>query len=414
MLQSKLFGKTFKEAPKDEVSTNAIFLARAGYIDKLTAGVYTYLPLGLRVLNKIKQIVREEMNAIDGQEILMPALQPKEIWQTTGRWTDPGKEVMFQFKGRSDKEFGLGWTAEEVITPLVKKFVNSYKDLPIYLYQIQDKFRNEPRAKSGLMRGIEFSMKDLYSFHKNEKDLADYYQKALLAYQKIFSRCGLDSLVTEASGGSFSKYSHEFQVLTQYGEDTIFYCDKCHYAQNKEVAEYKAGDQCPKCKAGKIQEGKAIEVGNIFPLKAKYSEPFKLEYVDEDGKKKPVMMGCYGIGPSRVMGAIVEVYHDQNGIIWPQNVAPFAVHLLQIGDEIEVAKTAQEVYDKLLSLGIEILFDNRQGVTAGQKFADADLIGIPYRLVVSPKTKAKIEFKKRDQKDSELLSVNELIKKLKA
>ncbi|MFA6409966.1 MAG: aminoacyl--tRNA ligase-related protein [Candidatus Buchananbacteria bacterium] len=414
MLQSKLFGKTFKEAPKDEVSTNAIFLARAGFIDKLTAGVYTYLPLGLRVLNKIKQIVREEMNAIDGQEILMPALQPKEIWEKTGRWTDPGKEVMFQFKGRSDKEFGLGWTAEEVITPLVKKFVNSYKDLPIALYQIQDKFRNEPRAKSGLMRGIEFSMKDLYSFHHNEKELEDYYQKALLAYQKIFNRCGLDSIVTEASGGSFSKYSHEFQVLTQYGEDTIFYCNQCHYAQNKEVAEYKAGDSCPKCKTGKIKEDKAIEVGNIFPLKTKYSEPFKLEYADETGKKQPVMMGCYGIGPSRVMGAIVEIYHDQNGIIWPESVAPFAVHLLQIGDDLAVAKLAQEVYDKILGLGLEILFDDRPGLTAGQKFADADLIGIPNRLVVSPKTNGKIEFKKRLEKDFELLDIKQVLAKIKA
>ncbi|OGY46997.1 MAG: hypothetical protein A3J62_00005, partial [Candidatus Buchananbacteria bacterium RIFCSPHIGHO2_02_FULL_38_8] len=395
MLQSKLFGHTQKQPPKDEVSINAKLLSQAGFIDKLTAGVYTYLPLGLRVLNKIKNIVREEMNAIEGQEILMPALHPKEIWQKTTRWTDPGAEVMFQFKGRSDKEYGLGWTHEEVVTPLVKKFISSYKDLPLYLYQIQDKFRNEPRAKSGLLRGIEFSMKDLYSFHRDEKDLEDYYQRALEAYQKVFKRCGLDSIVTEASGGSFSKYSHEFQVLTKNGEDTIFYCGKCFYAQNKEIAEYKEEDKCPKC-GGEFRAGKSIEVGNIFQLKTKYSEPFKLEYVDENSQIKPVIMGCYGIGPSRVMGSVVEVYHDDRGIIWPENVAPFQVHLLQIGESSAVVKNTQKVYDKLLKEGFEVLFDDRK-VSAGEKFADADLLGIPYRIVVSEKTKDKIEIKKRSQ-----------------
>ncbi|MFA6254518.1 MAG: aminoacyl--tRNA ligase-related protein [Patescibacteria group bacterium] len=411
MLQSKLFGKTLKEPPKDEVSINAVMLTRGGFIDKLTAGVYTYLPLGLRVLNKIKQIVREEMNAIDGQEILMPALHPKEIWEITGRWTDPGKEVMFEFKGRSNKEYGLGWTHEEVITPLVKKFVNSYKDLPVYLYQIQDKFRNEPRAKSGLLRGIEFSMKDLYSFNRNEKDLEEYYQEALQAYSKVFKRCGLDALVVEASGGSFSKYSHEFQVLTPYGEDTIYFCEKCHYAQNKDIATVKAGDRCPKC-GGEIKEGKAIEVSNIFPLKTKYSEPFKLEYVDEDGKKKPVMMGCYGIGPSRVMGSVVEVFHDEKGIIWPESIAPFKVHLLVLGTEGAVVKKAKEVYDKLLKSDVEVLFDDRTEISAGQKFAEADLLGIPYRLVVSGKTGDQIEVKKRSETKAEIMALDKLIKKL--
>ena len=413
MRQSKLFGKTQKEAPKDEVSLNAVLLARGGFIDKLTAGVYTYLPLGLKVLEKVKAIVREEMVAIGGQEILMPALHPKEIWEQTGRWTDPGPEVMFQFQGRSKKEYGLGWTHEEVITPLVRKFVNSYKDLPIYLFQIQDKFRNEPRAKSGLLRGIEFSMKDLYSFHRNEKDLDNYYAKALAAYQKVFKRLGLDSLVTEASGGSFSKYSHEFQVLTEYGEDTIYYCAKCGYAQNKEIAEIEAGQKCPKCKAGEIAEGKSIEVGNIFRLKTKYSEPFNLDYVDEDGKKKPVIMGCYGIGPSRVMGAVVEIHHDDKGIIWPESIAPFKVHLLQIGSDEFVGREAEKVYDELVKEGIEILFDDRPDITAGKKFADADLLGLPYRLVVSAKTKNKIEIKKRTEKESGLVDLEKLTKLLK-
>ncbi len=413
MLQSKLFGKTLKEAPKDEVSLNAILLIRGSFIDKLTAGIYTYLPLGLRVLNKIKAIVREEMNSVDGQEILMPALHPKEIWETTGRWQDPGQKVMFQLKVGDGKEYGLGWTHEEVVTPLVKKFISSYKDLPLALYQIQDKFRNEPRPKSGLLRGIEFSMKDLYSFHRNEKDLEEYYEKVLSAYQRVFSRCGLNSIITEASGGSFSKYSHEFQVLTQYGEDTIYYCSKCNYAQNKEIAEYKTGEVCPKCGQGKIEEGKSIEVGNIFKLKTKYSQPFKLEYIDKDGKKKPVIMGCYGIGPSRAMGAVVEIYHDDKGIIWPESIAPFKVHLLQIGESKDIAKKAELVYDKLLKSGVEVLFDDRQEITAGEKFAEADLIGIPYRCVVSQKTKDKIELKQRVKKEANLVTLEQLIKQLK-
>src|SRR3989344_1009576 len=412
MLQSKLFGKTSKAAPRDEVSINAILLTRAGFIDKLSAGIYTYLPLGLRVLNKIKNIVREEMNAIGGQEILMPALQPKELWEKTGRWTKPGKEVMFQLEDRSGKEYGLGWTHEEIITPLVKKIVSSYKDLPLYLYQIQDKFRDEPRAKSGLLRGLEFSMKDLYSFHTDEKDLEEYYQKALKAYQKVFKRCSLELLVTEASGGSFSKYSHEFQVLTPSGEDIIFYCQKCFYAQNKEIAKFKADDKCPKCKSGKMAEGKSIEVGNIFQLKTKYSSPFDLFYTDQNGKQKPVIMGCYGIGPSRVMGSVVEVHHDQQGIIWPKIIAPYQIHLLMLGSENELGKKAKTVYNKLLAQGLEILFDDRLDISAGQKFADSDLIGIPYRLVISNKTKDKVEVKRRNEKEVKLMEIKELFKKL--
>lgn len=407
MLQSKLFGKTQKNPPKDEVSINAKLLTQAGFIDKLSAGIYTYLPLGLRVLNKIKQIVREEMDAIGGQEILMPALLPAEPWKTTGRWQAPGKEVMFQLEGRSGKEYGLGWTHEEIVTPLAKKFIASYKDLPLALYQIQDKFRNEPRAKSGLLRGLEFSMKDLYSFHRDEKELDNYYQMVLKAYQKVFKRCDLNTLVAEALGGSFSKYSHEFQVLTPYGEDTIFYCAKCQYAQNQEIAKMRVGGKCPNCGA-KIKEGKAIEAGNIFKLKNKYSEPFKLTYIDEKGKAKPVVMGCYGIGPSRVMGAVVEVYHDEKGIIWPENIAPFNVHLISLQEN----KKADKIYQALMAAGVEALYDNRE-VSAGEKFADADLIGIPYRLVVSQKTGEKVEIKKRSDKRTDLLMVKELIKKLK-
>lgn len=405
MLQSKLFGKTLKTAPKDEVSHNAELLIRAGFIDKLMAGVYSYLPLGLRVLNKIKNIIREEINTIDGQEVLMPALQPRTLWEETGRWQDPGSAVMFQFKGREDREYGLGWTHEEVIVDIVRRRISSYKDLPLYLYQIQDKFRDEPRPKSGLLRGREFSMKDLYSFHTSEGDLLDFYEKTKLAYQRIFQRCGLDTLITEASGGSFTKeYSHEFQVLTPFGEDIIHYCPARDFAQNKEISKLEAGDRCPAC-GEKILEGKTIEVGNIFKLYQKYSTPMNLQFTDAQGKKHDVIMGCYGLGPSRIMGAIVEIHYDKEGILWPENVAPFQIHLLSIGTDEKVAKKAQEVYDSLSQKGWEVLYDNRD-VSAGIKFADADLIGLPTRLVISEKTLAKdsIEIKKRGDKESKLQS----------
>lgn len=407
MLQSKLFTKTLKDSPKDEISLNAALLTRAGFIDKLSAGVYTYLPLGLRVLRKIQNIVREEMDAIGGQEILMPALQPKELWEKTGRWDEV--DILFKLEGAGGKEFTLGSTHEEVVTPLVKKFAASYKDFPILVYQIQDKFRNEPRAKSGLLRGREFSMKDLYSFHTNEKDLENFYEKSKEVYLNIFKRCGLDAIIAEASGGIFSKYSHEFQVVTEYGEDTIYHCDKCLYAQNKEIAKMKDGDKCPKCKDGKVQEAKTIEVGNIFKLKTKFSESFGYKYVAEDGKKKPVLMGCYGIGPSRVMGSIVEVYNDKNGIIWPENIAPFKVHLIQVGDDKEVANNAEKVYHELLDKNVEILFDDRTDLSAGQKFAEADLIGIPYRLVVSGKTGDRVEVKRRDEDKAEIMATRKVI-----
>lgn len=406
MRQSKLFGRTQKLPPKDEVSLNAKLLTQAGFVDKLTSGIYSYLPLGLLTLNKIKSIVREEMNAIGGQELLLPALQSSDPWKTTGRWSDPGPEVMFQFQGRSGKDYGLGWTHEEIITPLVKKFTSSYKDLPLAVYQIQDKFRNEPRAKSGLLRGLEFSMKDLYSFHRDEADLEKYYQEVLSAYQRIFQRCGLDSLVAEASGGSFSKYSHEFQVLTEYGEDTIFYCAKCFYAQNKEVAEIKAGDNCPKC-GSTIKTGKAIEVGNIFQLKTKYSAAFDFNYLDEQGRRQPVVMGCYGIGPSRVLGTVAEIHHDDRGLVWPENIAPFRIHLLSL----KADEAAEKVYQILIQAGWEVLFDDRE-LSAGEKFADADLIGLPYRLVVSSKTGDKVEVKKRRESKASLFTVKEFLTSL--
>lgn len=412
MRYSSMFGKTSKTAPHDAESKNAKLLVQAGFVDQLMAGVYSYLPFGLRTLEKIKEVIREEMHTIGGQEILMPALQPAEPWETTGRWSDPGPEVMFQFKGRGDKEMGLGWTHEEIVTPLAAKFIRSYKDLPFAVFQIQDKFRNEPRAKSGLLRGREFSMKDLYSFHRDEADLDAYYENVKAAYLRIFARCGLHALVVEASGGAFSKYSHEFQVLTESGEDTIFYCEKCEYAQNREISEYKAGDACPRGD-GVMQEGKAIEIGNIFKLKTRFTAAFDVNYADAGGTMKPVVMGCYGIGPSRIMGTVAEVASDDRGLKWPKEVTPYQVHLVSLSAKEEsatnrVMEAAVNLEQALEAAGIEVLYDDRSDARAGEKFADADLIGLPLRLVVSEKTLAQdgVEWKERASAEATVIPLS--------
>jgi prolyl-tRNA synthetase len=356
------------------------------------------------VLKKIENIIREEMIAAGGQEILMPALHPKENWERTGRWGN--FDALYKLQGKEEKEYALGATHEEIIVPLAKKFISSYKDLPLYLFQIQDKFRDELRAKSGLLRGREFIMKDLYSFHTDQKDLDEYYDKMRDAYFKIFERCGLGgkTYLTLATGGTFSKYSHEFQTISEAGEDIIYICPKCDLAINKEIKE--ETPECPGCGAKDFKEERAIEFGNIFKLGTKYSEPFDLKYKDEKGQDHLIVMGCYGIGLGRVIGAIVEVCHDQNGIIWPEQVAPFGAHLLALG---ETKKYAQGVYEKLVDAGIEILYDDRD-VSAGEKFAESDLIGIPTRLVVSENTleKDSVEIKKRGQKDIQLIKLNDL------
>lgn len=409
MLQSKLFGKTLREAPADEVSVNAKLLTRGGFIEKLMAGAYSYLPLGFRVFKKIEQIIREEMTAIGGQELLLPALHPKEPWEKTGRWKDPGREVMFQLKGRGDRDYGLGWTHEEVITPLAKKYITSYRDLPVALFQIQTKFRDEPRAKSGILRGREFSMKDLYSFHADERDLEVFYDTVLAAYQKIFIRAGLDAKVVEASGGAFSKYSHEFQVLTPAGEDIVMFCEKCAYAQNREIAEIEAGGKCPHCSAA-VKAERAIEVGNIFKLKTRFSDAFHLSYKDAQGKDQLVLMGCYGIGLGRLMGSVVEVHHDDKGIIWPDKVAPFYVHMVALQGSAPVRDAAGRLYAALQKSNVEVLYDDRDA-SAGEKLADADLIGIPVRIIISEKTLAeeKVEVKKRGEKTATLMSTKEVL-----
>jgi len=421
MRYSRFFGRTSKTIPHDSDSKNARLLVQGGFIDQLMAGVYSFLPLGLRVLNKVKNIIREEMNAVGGQEILMPAILPKEPWEKTGRWTDPGPEVMFQFKGRGGADMGLGWTHEEIVTPLAKQFIRSYKDLPFSVYQIQDKFRNEPRAKSGLLRGREFSMKDMYSFHKDEADLEQYYEQVKDAYLRVFNRVGLPALVVEASGGAFSKYSHEFQTLTESGEDVVFYCGECHYAQNREISEYKAGDKCPKCDSGIMKEGKAIEIGNIFKLKTRFSSAFDVNYTDQDGSKKPVMMGCYGIGPTRVVGTVAEIHNDERGLVWPKAVAPFDVHLVMLPakDEAMTAKVREAAYQlekDLEQAGVEVLFDDREDVRAGEKFADADLLGIPLRLVISEKTLAQnsVEWKQRTGSDASFVPLADAVSRVSA
>jgi len=416
MLQSRLFTKTKRETSKDEEAINAQLLIRAGFIDKLMAGVYSFLPLGLKTLKKIEEIIRKEMIKIGGQEILMPALQPKSNWKITNRWET--YDSLFKFTSfYSKNEYALGPTHEEIISPLAKKFVFSHKDLPLYIFQIQNKFRDEKRTKSGLLRSREFLMKDLYSFHRDEQDLDYYYEKVKAAYFRIFNQVGIGRLtyLTFASGGSFSKYSHEFQTITSAGEDKIYLCGKCKVAVNQEIIDEQK--VCPQCGGEKLKIEKAIETANIFKLKTRFSEPFNLKYKDEKGKESDVMMGCYGLGPSRLMGAIVEIHHDEKGIIWPESIAPFKVHLLNLTNLTNLSgkrqTTSDKIYNSLQKNNIEVLYDDRQDVSAGEKFADADLIGIPYRAVISEKTCGKIELKKRNEKKMRLIGEKELLKFLK-
>ena len=412
MRQSQLFTKTLRETPTDEIAVNARLLTRGGFVFKNSAGVYSFLPLGWRVMNKITKIVREEMNAIGGQEMFMPALVERKYLEPTARWN---LDVGFFVGGKEDKEpgFVLGWTHEEVLTAIAAKYISSYKDIPFAAYQIQTKFRNEARAKSGLLRGKEFMMKDLYSFHADDKDLKRYYEEVREAYLRIFKRCGLDAIYTVAAGGMFTTgNTHEFQVLSDVGEDTVLLCLKCGYAENSEILELKNADECPKC-GGNVAEKNSIEVGNIFPLGTKYSGALDLEYADESGVKHPVVMGSYGIGISRLMATIVEISNDMQGIIWPESVAPFKVHLVLLdgqNQEAEVRKQAEEIYADLLKAGVEVLYDDRNDKSAGEKFADADLIGCPVRVVVSSKTldKKSAEIKKRGEKETELVPLEKL------
>lgn len=407
MLQSKLFTKTRKEAPADEVSKNAQLLIRAGYVYKEMAGVYVYLPLGLKVFNNIISVIREEMNKVGGQELTMTALQDREVWNKTGRFDDNVVDVWFKTRLKNDTEVGLGFTHEEPITNMMRNYINSYRDLPISVYQFQTKFRNETRAKSGIMRGREFVMKDLYSFSRNEEDHNILYEKLKQAYVSVFQRLGIGekTFITFASGGSFSKYSHEFQTISDAGEDLIYVDEDKRIAINEEVLNEDVLKDL-----GLIREHlkplKSVEVGNIFSLGTKFSDAFDLNYVDEKGEKQKVIMGSYGIGPGRAMGTIVELLSDEKGIVWPESIAPFKVHLLSFKQD----EKAKEIYDALTVKGIEVLFDDRD-VSIGVKLNDADLIGIPYRILVTEKSLSAggVEYKKRTDSEVEIITIEACI-----
>lgn len=396
MRLSKSFIKTLRDAPKDETAKSAGYLIRAGYVHKELAGVYDYLPLGLRVIENIKGIIREEINAIDGQEVLMTALQNPEPWQKTGRWSDQEVDIWFKTELSAGGELGLAPTHEEPITNMLKTYIKSYKDLPLAVYQFQTKFRNELRAKSGIMRTREFIMKDLYSFHATEEDLNAYYKRVEGAYSNIYRRLGLGDCTYEtfASGGIFSKFSHEYQTFLPVGEDTVYYTEDKSLVLNEEVLLDEVLDEF-KVKREDLKDTRAAEVGNIFKLKFKYSEPLKLNFSDENNQIKTVYMGCYGIGVSRVMGVIAEKFADDKGLVWPEAVAPFKYYLVGIGEE--GTKKAEELYQ-----GHEesILFDDRNA-RPGEKFADADLMGIPYRVVISDKTLAEDSAEITDRKTGE-------------
>lgn len=414
MRYSKLFTKTRKDAPADEVSKNAQLLIRAGFISKEMAGVYSYLPLGLRVLDKIVDIIRKEMNDIGGQEIFMTALQRPEVWQASDRWSDEAIDVWFKTKLATGKDVGLATTHEEPLTDMMRQYISSYKDLPSYPYQFQVKFRNELRSRSGIMRGREFLMKDLYSFSLDRQQHEKFYEIAKEAYGRVFDKIGIgeDTFVTFASGGSFSKFSHEFQTLTEAGEDTIYLDRAKKIAVNKEVYNEEVLKELDLDKDS-LEEVRAAEVGNIFTLGTKFSEALGLEYTDDKGKKQPVFMGSYGIGPGRTMGVVVEKFADERGMIWPKSIAPFDVHLVRIGDDEETLKQADELYEKLQDEDVEVLYDDR-GIRPGEMLADADLIGIPSRAVVSSKSlqAGGVEFKTRGLDDITILPIDEFVKNI--
>jgi prolyl-tRNA synthetase len=410
MRMTKMFTKTRKDAPADEVAKNAQLLIKAGFINKEMAGVYTYLPLGLKVLNNIVQVIREEMNALGGQEMLMTTLQKQEVWEASGRWSDDVIDVWFKTKLASGQDVGLATTHEEALTNLMKQYISSYKDLPTYPYQFQTKFRNELRSKSGIMRGREFLMKDLYSFSKDEAEFQAFYEESKKAYHKVFERVGLgeDTFLTFADGGSFSEFSHEFQTLTEAGEDTIYLSREKDVAVNKEVYR---DDVLEKLGLNKdeLEEVRAAEVGNIFPLGTKFSDAFNLKYTDENGELKPVIMGSYGIGPGRTMGVVVEKYADDKGLVWPEAIAPAKLHIVRIGSQEDVLSASDKLYEELVGSGVEVIYDDRD-TQPGAMLADADLIGVPTRVVISSKSLAAggAEVKARTDSEATIVALDKL------
>ncbi len=407
MRQSQLFTRVSRQAPKDEVSKNAQLLIRAGFIHKEMAGVYSFLPLGLRVLNRVIGVIREEMDAIGGQELTLTALQEKSLWEKTDRWDDRKVDVWFKTCLKNGTELGLGSTHEEPMTRLMAQYVNSYRDLPLLAYQFQTKFRNEMRAKSGIMRVREFIMKDLYSFARTQEEHATLYASVRTAYTRIFERVGLGKLTyaTFASGGIFSKYSEEFQTVSEAGEDLIYVDEASGQALNKEVLLDEVLTDLG-IERERLVEKKSIEVGNIFTLGTRFSDALGLKYRGEKGQEQSAFMGCYGIGPGRVMGTIVETLSDEKGIVWPESVAPFQVHLLSLGQN----EQADSIYQALSLAGIDTLYDDRDA-SAGEKFAESDLIGIPYQVIVGKKAieNGEAEIKRRHDGLVERVSLETLV-----
>ena len=412
MKLSQNFTKTSKTSPADEVAKNAQLLIRAGFIHKEMAGVYAYTPLGLKVLEKIKNIIREEMNATGSQEVMMTTLQPRDIWEKTDRWSDKKVDNWFKTKLANGTELGVGLTHEEPIVDMVGQYINSYKDLPVSVYQIQNKFRNELRAKSGLMRGREFLMKDMYTFARNQEEHEQIYERAVEAYHRVYERLGLGEKTfrTYADGGIFTnRFSDEFQTLSPVGEDKIFVDFNKKIAINEEIMTPENLEKLG-LKREDLVEQTSIEVGNTFHLESKYSDALDVYFTDENGEKKSVIMGCYGIGVSRVMGAIAENFADEKGLVWPENIAPAKVYLVQIGEKSR--ELAEEIYSELMKKGVEVIFDDREA-RPGQKFADAELMGIPYRVTVSDRLLESGEFEVVERKtgEVEMLSREKLFEK---
>lgn len=413
MKMSQLYTKTSKTVPADETARNARLLIQAGYIHKEMAGVYAYLPLGKRVLDNIAQIVREEMNAVGGQEVQMTVLQPKEIFEKTDRWDDAKVDNWFKTKLNNGTELGMGLTHEEPIVDLMKDFISSYKDLPVLVYQIQSKFRNELRAKSGLLRGREFVMKDMYSFAPTQEEHDEIYEQVASAYARVYERLGIGDITyrTYADGGIFTKkFSDEFQTISPIGEDTIYVHEGKKIAFNEEIMSDETLEKMGVTRE-ELVEKRGVEVGNIFPLESKYSDALELFYNDENGEQQSIIMGCYGIGVSRLVGMLAEHFSDEKGLVWPEAVAPFKVIISQLGDDDQVTQHAYDMYQNLTNAGVAVLWDDRTDARPGEKFADADLLGIPYRVIVSAKTVAAntFEVKKRTSAESEMLDLDAVI-----
>lgn len=411
MRQTKLFTKTRRESPADEQAKNAQLLIRAGYVHKEMAGVYSYLPLGLKVLEKIKHIVREEMDKVGGQELIMTSLQNKDLWQRTNRWEDEAVDVWFKSELKAGGEVGFGWSHEEPIGEMIKSYVSSYKDLPIYVYQFQTKLRNELRAKSGIMRGREFLMKDMYSFCVDEEQHTVFYEAVINAYNNVFKRIGLgeDTFTTFASGGAFTEFSHEFQTICEAGEDAILLDENKNIAINTEVADEQTFTKLGVTKED-LREVKTAEVGNIFNFGRQKASELGLTFKDENGEDIPVWMGSYGIGITRLMGVVVEKFADEKGIVWPAQIAPYQIHLVGLNtDDSAIRDWADGVYNTLTQKGVEVLYDDRSA-QAGEKFNDSDLLGLPFRIVVSKKTKAegKFEVVNRSTGEAKFLTEEEL------